>query len=82
MKQAQEDMRALIDQQSRTDKERAELQEALDQEAADKRKIEEQKTTLLSKLKQMEEKLLIGGEMMTKASQQEMQVEYCMIVLY
>jgi len=43
MKQAQEDMKALIDQQSHTAKERSELQAALDREAEDRRKIEEQK---------------------------------------
>ena len=71
MKQAQDDMKSLIDQQSRTVQEREELQAALDREASDKRKIEDQKEALMDKLKQMEEKLISGGEMMTKASQQE-----------
>ena len=71
MKQAQDDMKSLIDQQSRTAQEREELQAALDREATDKRKIAEQKEALVDKLKQMEEKLISGGEMMTKASQQE-----------
>jgi hypothetical protein len=51
MKQAQEDMRALIDQQSRTAQERAELQAALDREADDRRTIEEQKRALQEKLR-------------------------------
>jgi hypothetical protein len=51
MKQAQEDMKALIDQQSRTAQERHELQKALDREAEDRRKIEEQKSSLQQKLK-------------------------------
>ena len=64
-------MRSLIDQQSRTAQERAELQAALDREAEDRQILENQKTGLISKLKMMEEKLIIGGEMMTKATQQE-----------
>ena len=44
MKQAQDDMKQLIDQQSRTAQERSELQAALDREAEDRRMIEEQKT--------------------------------------
>jgi hypothetical protein len=51
MKQAQDDMRHLIDQQSRTAQERAELQAALDREAEDRRLLEEQKLKLNSKLK-------------------------------
>ncbi|CAM9163815.1 unnamed protein product [Ectocarpus fasciculatus] len=74
MKQAQEDMKALIDQQAHTDKERYELQAALDREAEDKKKVEDQKLTLAKKLKQMEEKLIKGGEMISKASQQEAQL--------
>jgi kinesin family protein 3/17 len=51
MKQAQEDMKALIDQQSKTSNERAELQQALDREASDKKNIEDQKIKLQDKLK-------------------------------
>ena len=50
MKQAQEDMRQLINQNSKTAQERAELQSALDREAEDKRIIEEQKQKLVAKL--------------------------------
>ena len=71
MRQAQEDMKALIDQQSHTAKERAELQAALDKEAEDRRRIEEQKKSLVEKLKAMEEKLIKGGEVISKASKQE-----------
>jgi kinesin family protein 3/17 len=71
MKQAQQDMKALIDQQSRTAQERAELQAALDKEAEDRRKVEEQQRALQDKLKNMEEKLIKGGEVISKASQQE-----------
>lgn len=74
MKQAQEDMKSLIDQQSRTAQERAELQAAIDREAADRAKLEDQKSSLINKLKMMEEKLITGGEMMNKATQQEMQL--------
>jgi hypothetical protein len=44
-------MRQLIDQQSRTAQERAELQAALDKEAEDRKIIEQQKTKLAAKLK-------------------------------
>jgi kinesin family protein 3/17 len=71
MKQAQDDMKALIDQQAHTDKERAELQAALDREAEDKRQIEMQKISLSKKLQQMEEKLIKGGEIISNAAKQE-----------
>ena len=74
MKQAQDDMKQLIDQQSRTAQERAELQAALDQEAEDKQRLEEQKVKLSNKLKMMEEKLIKGGEVISKASKQEAQL--------
>ena len=51
MKQAQDDMKQLIDQQSRTAQERAELQQALEREASDRRTMEEQKQKLINKLK-------------------------------
>ena len=57
MKQAQDDMKQLIEQQSKTSAERAELQAALEREADDRKKIEEQKQKLLNKLKSMEEKV-------------------------
>ena len=44
-------MRQLIDQQSRTAQERAELQAALDKEAEDRKIIELQKAKLAAKLK-------------------------------
>ena len=71
MKQAQDDMKALIDQQSRTAQERAELQAALDREAEDRKLMEDQKQQLADKLKMMEEKLIKGGEVISKASKQE-----------
>ena len=71
MKQAQEDMKQLIDQQSRTAQERGELQAALDREAEDRAVMEDQKTKLATKLKMMEEKLIKGGEVISKASKQE-----------
>jgi len=72
MKQAQDDMKQLIDQQSRTAQERAELQAALDREAEDRRSVEEQKSKLAARLKNMEEKLIKGGEALSKAQKQEM----------
>ena len=71
MKQAQEDMKELINQQSRTAQERAELQQALDREAEDRSKIEDQKREMTKKLQLMEQKLLKGGEVISKASKQE-----------
>lgn len=71
MKQAQQDMKALIDQQSRTAQERYELQAALDREAQDRKKLQDQQSDLVTKLKSMEEKLIKGGEVISKASKQE-----------
>lgn len=71
MEQAQKDMKSLIDQQSRTAQERGELQQALDREADDRRKIEEQKKALQEKLRLTEEKLIKGGEVISKATKQE-----------
>ncbi len=51
MKQAQDDMKQLIAAQSRTAQERAELQAALDREAEDRRRLEEQKAKYQAKLK-------------------------------
>ena len=51
MKQAQQDMQQLVDQQKYTAKEKAELQAALDREAADRRMLNEQKKVLAEKLK-------------------------------
>lgn len=51
MKQAQQDMKALIDQNSRTAQEREELQAAFAKEAEAKKALEEQKHSLASKLK-------------------------------
>ncbi|KAJ1426240.1 kinesin-like protein, partial [Ochromonadaceae sp. CCMP2298] len=71
MKQAQQDMKALMDQASTTAKERAELQAALDQEAVDRKELFNQKRKLAEQLKAMEEKLIKGGEVISKASKQE-----------
>jgi len=75
MRQAQQDMKQLIDQQSRTQAEREELQAAFARESEDRRALEEQKANLSAKLKQMEEKLIKGGEVISKASKQEMQLK-------
>ena len=71
MKQAQEDMKELINQQSRTAQERAELQALLDREAEEKDKAEAQRREMTKKLQLMEQKLLKGGEVISKASKQE-----------
>lgn len=51
MKQAQQDMKALIDQNSQTAQEREELQQAFAKEAEDRRHLEDQKRQLNNKLK-------------------------------
>lgn len=48
-----------------------ELQAALDREAEDRRLLEAQQKSLQDKLRGMEEKLIKGGEVLTKASKQE-----------
>lgn len=70
-KQAASDMKALIAQHSRTAAERAELQQALDREAEDKKRVQAQQKALQEKLKAMEEKLIKGGEVLSKAAQHE-----------
>lgn len=71
MQQAAQDMKSLIDQQSRTVAERQELQAALDREAEDRRRMETQQRSLTDKLRAMEEKLIKGGEVISKVNQQE-----------
>lgn len=71
LKQAQQDMKSLIKQQSKTEQERQELQAMLDKEADDRKKVENKQKELQMKLKQMEEKLIKGGEVISKASKQE-----------
>lgn len=51
--------------------ERAELQAALDKEAEDRKSLESQQKALQQKLRSMEEKLIKGGEVISKASRQE-----------
>lgn len=71
MKQAEQDIKALIDQVGTTGKQRAELQALLDRETEEKRILNEQSRALNAKLHDMEAKLIKGGEVISKAAQQE-----------
>jgi hypothetical protein len=74
MKQAQEDMRQLISEQSKVDKKKTELQAQLDKEADDKKKLEAHKSKLAEKLRKMEEQVIRGGEVLNKVNEQEAQL--------
>ncbi|CAM9561529.1 unnamed protein product, partial [Phaeothamnion confervicola] len=70
-KQAAADMKELLDAHARTAEERQALQQRLEAEAAERRKMEDTKAKLSAKLSAMEEKLIQGGEIMDKAARQE-----------
>ncbi|GMH64629.1 hypothetical protein TL16_g04008 [Triparma laevis f. inornata] len=68
---AQQDMQALLDQQNQTEEERQALREKLEKESKARMDMENQRLGLQNKLKAMEEKLIVGGEMANKAAKQE-----------
>jgi kinesin family protein 3/17 len=68
---ANKDVQALLDQQNQTEEERQALREKLEKESKTRMDMENQRLGLQNKLKAMEEKLMVGGEMATKAAKQE-----------
>jgi len=68
---ANKDMQALLDQQNQTEEERQALREKLEKESKTRMDMENQRLALQNKLKAMEEKLIVGGEIATKAAKQE-----------
>lgn len=74
MDQAAEDIRALIEQQNITEHEKEALRKRLEKEAEEKRDIANKQKSLEKTLKEMETKLIKGGEVISKATQQEGQL--------
>jgi kinesin family protein 3/17 len=69
--QAKNDLQELLRDQQRTAQEREELEQLLAQEEQMKKKVEAERQAMEVRLKQMEEKLVRGGEVMSKAAKQE-----------
>jgi len=70
-KQAAADMKQLLDEQTRTAAERAELESKLLREEQEREAASAKKKKLEDRLKAMEAKLVMGGQMMDKAARQE-----------
>ena len=68
---AQQDIQKLLTQQNQTEEERQALREKLAKESEARVEMESQRVGLQNKLKAMEEKLIVGGEMASKAAKQE-----------
>lgn len=68
---ANKDVQALLDQQNQTEEERQALREKLEKESKTRMDMENQRLALQNKLKAMEEKLMVGGEIANKAAKQE-----------
>ncbi len=68
---AEQDMQQLMQQQNQTEEERQALREKLEKESKARVEMENQRLALQNKLKAMEEKLIVGGEMANKAAKQE-----------
>ena len=60
-----------MEQQNQTEEERQALREKLEKESKSRMEMENQRLALQNKLKAMEEKLIVGGEMASKAVKQE-----------
>jgi kinesin family protein 3/17 len=71
MKRAAEDMKELIEQNSKTQKEREDLAVELERKANILSEAAGEKQELMEKIKEMEEKLMTGGEMLDQAQKQE-----------
>ncbi|KAF4317780.1 hypothetical protein BBO99_00007807 [Phytophthora kernoviae] len=71
---AQEEMKALLAAQSRTDEEREQLERELLSQAQQKEAMSKQKDEMISKLQDLEHKLISGGRVLDKAAKQERQL--------
>lgn len=69
--QAAEDMKTLLDENTRTAEEREALRLRLEKEVEERRRIEKGKQSLKKRIQGLQEKLLKGGEIMDKAARQE-----------
>ena len=65
------EMKIILNEKHQTAEERKALQERLEKESKVREEMEEQRTALKKQLQTMEAKLIIGGEMVSKASKQE-----------
>lgn len=70
-RKAQKEMKSLLERQSRTEEERATLEQQLLEKAEAKETLEKDRQSMLSQLSSMEEKLIVGGKIMDKAAKQE-----------
>ena len=70
-RQAEAEMKEVLDSQTRTTKEREKLKQKLDAEADRAAHSEKQRLTLEKKLQSMQEKLMQGGKLLDKAAKQE-----------
>jgi len=70
-KRAERDIEKILEQQKGTEEEQQALREKLEKESKARTEVENQRLGLQNKLKAMEEKLIVGGEIATKAAKQE-----------
>ncbi|KUF94735.1 hypothetical protein AM588_10006436 [Phytophthora nicotianae] len=71
---AQEEMKALLAAQSRTEEERDQLERELQSQAQQKEAMSKQKDEMVSQLEALEHKLISGGRVLDKAAKQERQL--------
>ncbi|EEY54892.1 kinesin-like protein [Phytophthora infestans T30-4] len=71
---AQEEMKALLAAQSRTEEERDQLERELQSQAQQKEVMSKQKDEMVSQLEALEHKLISGGRVLDKAAKQERQL--------
>jgi kinesin family protein 3/17 len=70
-RRAEQEMKELMERQDATEGDKRALKEKLEKESKARMDMENQRLTLQNKLKAMEEKLIVGGEMASKAAKQE-----------
>ena len=68
---ADAEMNRIVEEQAKTEKEKLELRAKLELENAKKQKAADAQVAMAAKLKSMEQKLLQGGEILSKAAKQE-----------
>ncbi|KAE9033406.1 Kinesin-II subunit [Phytophthora rubi] len=71
---AQEEMKALLAAQSRTEEEREQLERELQSQAQQKEAMAKQKDEMVDQLQALEHKLISGGRVLDKAAKQERQL--------
>ncbi|KAL3670400.1 hypothetical protein V7S43_004719 [Phytophthora oleae] len=71
---AQQEMKALLAAQSRTEEEREQLERELQSQAQQKEAMSKQKDEMVTQLEALEHKLISGGRVLDKAAKQERQL--------